>query len=202
MGSPIDYARLVAASEVRTDTWNAFIRSELVERWATQYDARAGRPTQVFEITEGALTFLFDAAPTLVGVGGPHAADRVVAVWGCSRRPEGRRDRARMAGLVPNPPSWSGRGRDRGHFVAHSAGGGLELNVFPQASLLNRGRSGPGRTWRQMERYAAKHPGTALFVRPVYEGPGWAPNTIEYGLLKDDGLWFKRFANDDENREP
>jgi len=70
---------------------------------------------------------------------------------------------------LPNPLHWPGRHRDRGHFVAHTSGGGLDLNLFPQAIGLNRGLTDKGRRWRSMERYAAHHAGTPLFVRPVYD---------------------------------
>jgi hypothetical protein len=86
-------------------------------------------------------------------------------------------------------------GLDRGHLVAHAAGGGVDLNLSPQAISLNRGRSAEGRVWRKMERYAATHPGTPLFVRPIYADPSWKPAALDYGLLADDGLWSERFIN-------
>ena len=46
-----------------------------------------------------------------------------------------------------------------------------------------------------MERYAAGRPGTPLFLRPIYADPTWVPLVLEYGLWKDDELWFERFDN-------
>ena len=46
-----------------------------------------------------------------------------------------------------------------------------------------------------MEKYAAKHPGTPLFVRPIYTGPSWKPAAIEYGLFIDGELSSERFTN-------
>ena len=112
-----------------------------------------------------------------------------------AREPAGRRDRARLRGFILSPVSWSRRGRDRGHFVAHAAGGGLDLNLFPQAARLNRGRTEDGKLWRRMETHAARHPRTPLYVRPIYETPGWTPTALEYGLLVDGRLWWNRFAN-------
>ena len=103
------------------------------------------------EIAQGDLVYLFDAAPTLKRVADRAADDRAVAVWGRSRPPDRRRERSRLAGLLPNPLSWSRLELDRGHLVAHAAGGGLDLNLFPQLSSLNRGRSEAGRRWRRME---------------------------------------------------
>jgi hypothetical protein len=194
-GERIDYSLLAALHAATSETWNAFVRGVLVDRCLTEYDATTPWETEVIEITQGELTFLFDGAPTLSAVGGDHGEDRVVAVWGRSAVPDHRRDRARLAGFIPNPLSWSAAQRDRGHFVAHAAGGGLDVNLFPQAASLNRGRTDEGRRWRRMERYAALHPGTPLFVRPSYDTPGWAPAALDYGLLAGDGLWSEGFAN-------
>lgn len=97
-----------------------------------------------------------------------------------------------ILGSVADRP---GPGLDRGHFVAHTAGGGLDLNLFPQLATLNRGRSQEGRLWRQMENYAAEHPGTPLFARPIYRDSSWRPAMIELGLLTDGKLWSERFSN-------
>jgi hypothetical protein len=171
------------------------VRDVLVADWLAAYRAATPWVTEVLEVAQGELVFLFDAAPTL-----KHARasgdDRVVAVWGRSRAPEQRRDRARLAGFLPNPLRWSRANVDRGHLVAHAAGGGLDLNLFPQASALNRGRSREGRLWRRMEDYAARHPGTPLFVRPIYRDSTWRPAGLELALLLEERLWSERFSND------
>jgi hypothetical protein len=118
---------------------------------------------------------LFDAAPTLVENRLGPGEDRLVAAWGCSRLPAGKRDRGRLARFLPSPPLWSGSGRDRGHFIAHAAGGDTDLNLFPQVAALNRGHTEEGKRWREMERYAAARPGTPLLVRPVYDSADWTP---------------------------
>jgi hypothetical protein len=46
-----------------------------------------------------------------------------------------------------------------------------------------------------MERYAAAHPRTPLFVRPYYDDTTWVPTTIDFGVLRDGGLWWERFRN-------
>ena len=43
--------------------------------------------------------------------------------------------------------------RDKGHFIAHAIGGGLDMNIFSQARDLNRGISEQGKVYRLMERY-------------------------------------------------
>jgi hypothetical protein len=93
------------------------------------------------------------------------------------------------------PGSWTDRGRDRGHLVAHTLGGGLDLNLVPQSSALNRGRSEEGRRWRALEREAAASPGTPLFVRPIYADATWSPSEFEYGLVRGGGLHVERVQN-------
>jgi hypothetical protein len=102
--------------------------------------------------------------------------DRVVAVWGTSRSEPGRtRDKTRIGGLLKG--LWAKRfpGDNRGHFFAHTMGGGLDINLFPQAGRLNRGG-----LWREMERYCAANPGTFCFVRPLYSNQSWRPQALEY----------------------
>ena len=98
-------------------------------------------------------------------------------------------------GLLPTPRLWSGSGLDRGHFIAHGAGGGLDLNLFPQLALLNRGWSRQGRLWRQLERYAARNPGTPLLVRPIYRDDSWRPSVLEFGLIIEDTFRVEGFIN-------
>lgn len=187
----------VASQRLSNETWDTVASELLAERWILDYKAMTPWETDISEIRQGQLTYLFDAAPTMHGVENEQADDRVVAVWGRSVRPVRIRDRSRLAGFLPNPLRWSNVGVDRGHLVAHTCGGGDDLNLFPQAAGLNRGRSVEGRLWRKMESYAATRPGTPLFVRPIYTGPTWKPDAIDYGVLLRDRMWIERFANVD-----
>jgi len=159
------------------------------------YTAATEWPTQVLEIAQGDLVFLYDAAPTLKRVADRRADDRVVAVWGRSRPAERRRERARLARFLPNPSSWSQVELDRGHLVAHAAVWWARHQPVPAGRRLNRGRSAQGRVWRRMEDYAALHPGAPLFARPIHHGPSWRPAALDYVLLVGDRLWSERFVN-------
>lgn len=193
-GNGIDYGRLTATRAPTAATWDAFVREVLEPEWLAAYRAATPWTAEVLEIPQGELVFLFDAAPTLKRA--PESGDdRVVAVWGRSHAPTEPRDRARLAGFLPNPLSWSRAELDRGHLVAHTAGGGLDLNLFPQVSALNRGRSREGRLWRRMEDQAARNPGTPLFVRPVYCDSTWRPFAVELALLDGKRLWCECFSN-------
>lgn len=191
----IDYSQLAATNRPSLETWDTFVRDAPVERWLVLYEHVSDWSTQVLEIPQGDLTFLFDAGPTLSENRLGKGEDRVVAAWGYSQRPAGKRDRGRLAGFLPSPRRWSGVRRDRGHFIAHAAGGGTDLNLFPQAAALNRGRSEEGKRWRDMERYAERHPGTPLFVRPIYDTNTWTPAALDLAILMKTGLRAEHFSN-------
>ncbi len=183
---------LLAEAQRHDDTWDGFLGELLSHHWCVEYQAQTPRPTRVLEIQIARLTYLFDAAPSLAGTDGE---DRVVGVWDRASAPEGTRDRSRMRGLIPEPRRWSGMQLDRGHFVAHAAGGGTDLNLFPQIRALNRGWSLAGRRWRALEREASGE-GTFLFVRPTYADLTWVPAELEAGYVRGDGeLVVERFVN-------
>lgn len=134
-----NYELLSVESRPTAETWDAFVRDVLIRPWLSEYRTQTPWDSGVMEISQAELTYLLDAARTFTGA--TRGDDRVVAVWGRSRSDSGsKRDRARQAGLIPGPATWSelagteGKaGRDRGHFVARAAGGGMDLNLFPQA---------------------------------------------------------------------
>jgi hypothetical protein len=121
---------------VTSARWDAFVRRALIDAWLAEYACVSDWSTQVLEIEQGELTFLFDAGPTLTENRLGKGEDRVVAAWGHSQRPAVGRDRRRLAGFLPFPRLWSGAKRDRGHFIAHASGGRTDLNLFPQATAL------------------------------------------------------------------
>ena len=46
--------------------------------------------------------------------------------------------------------------------------------------------------WRAMERHTT-HPGTPLFVRPVYGDGTWVPELVDYGVFIERRLWWEQF---------
>jgi hypothetical protein len=176
---------------------------ELPAVWQAAYLAMPGSTENLVTITQddgsraGAFCrYLFDHASDSSSVAnssaGSNAEDRVSAVWGTSRKSDARaRDTSRIKGLPKGPRSTD----DRGHFFAHTMGGGLDINLFPQSSRVNRGG-----LWRRMENYCAKNPGTFCFVRPIYADMSWRPAQIEYGIIKAESglppqLWLHLFNN-------
>ncbi len=194
---------------VARDTAVAYLCAELPYLWASEYPATGGElvtvrqggkksnkpatkskslngteSTRAIEpLTVGAVDTLFDLHVHTKNnrrTGPPGDDDRVVAVWGLSRtEPADTRDRGRMGGFLKGVWSDAYPGRDRGHFFAHTMGGGTDINLFPQLSTVNRGGE-----WRQLEIFAAAHPGTFCFIRPFYAGSGWTPTALEYGIFK------------------
>jgi hypothetical protein len=187
------YERLFIQRRPTPEQWDGFVRDALVPLWLDAYDAATPWATHVLEIPQGALTYLFDMAPSMGDIGD----DRVVAVWGRSTAATAPRDRTRQAGFIPVPQKWSKAGYDRGHFVSHAAGGGMDMNFFPQAKGLNRGSSERGREWRALERLTVTRPGTPLLVRPTYAADGWVPEFIDYCIVIDGDLRVERFLNHD-----
>jgi hypothetical protein len=189
-----DYRPVLDGRLVRPGIWDELVRETLVPRWLDDYRTMTTWDGEVVEIELDELVYLFDLAPSS-GVDVLDAEDRVVAVWGLSHRPSSGRDRSRLQGFLPGSERWSRAGRDRGHLVAHAAGGGLDLNLIPQTASLNRGQSADGRLWRRMERHAEANEGTPLFVRPIYSDASWTPADLELGLLVENTVWWHRFAN-------
>jgi hypothetical protein len=93
------------------------------------------------------------------GTAGAERADRTVAAWGRSRPAPRPRDEAYQRGY-PSPQGCADRPLDKGHMVAHAAGGTFGPNMFAQDRELNRGWSVEGRRYRALEREIANTPGT------------------------------------------
>jgi hypothetical protein len=73
----------------------------------------------------------------------------------------------------------------------------MDMNFFPQAAGLNRGTTHRGKTWKAMEAYVIRHPGTRMFVRPTYLDSTWCPAELDYGILVGERLWNESFNNTD-----
>jgi hypothetical protein len=166
----------------------------LPDIWADDYRTMTRSPTNLLTVSFGDekrvehfVSYLFDHTSGHADLRGTtpeqlrkHTDDRVVGVWGLSRyEPGSTRDRSRMKGYLQGVWSDAYGGMDRGHFFAHTMGGGLDINLFPQVSAINqRG------LWRELESYCADNPGTFCFVHPIYRDRSWRPTQLEYGIYK------------------
>jgi hypothetical protein len=170
----------------------AFARA-LEKAWLRVYRSRSKHEPTVAEFEDDGFTFLYDQASASI----TEVDDRLIAAFGNSRAQDRKRDASRLRGFLGGRLNIPGKGVfDKGHALAHSMGGGLDANLFPQNPDLNRGRSAEGRRFRRMERFAAKHPGTFTFLHLLYRDESWVPCALEYGLLEPDGnLQVERFDN-------
>ena len=195
----IDYEPLLSALP---DGANAaqFLRDELPFRWRDLYVSSVAHPTNLVRFQFRTFEYICDFYSELEATGevpyDQRVADRVVAVIGISARAEEKRDANRSRGWVGPTEEFLGTERDKGHFMAHCIGGGLDVNVFSQERRLNRGWSPQGKIYRQMENYCYQQPGTLCFSHPVYEDGSNVPRWLEFGLLKTDHtLWVELFDN-------
>jgi len=197
----VDYEALLSAARAESETNVALIlREQLLFKWRDLYVATVAHVTNIVRFQFRTFDYIFDLYSELEATGEvPYdqtIEDRVVGVLGTSARTEEMRDASRIRGWVGPTEEFLGTERDKGHFMAHSIGGGLDVNVFSQERRLNRGWSPQGKIYRQMETYCYEQPGTFCFSRPVYADGSSVPRWLEFGLLKtDQTLWVEVFDN-------
>jgi hypothetical protein len=169
--------RLEELGEFLSDAWAVAYRSRIPDSALLEFDSDGAR-------------FLFDLASSV----GAAQADRTVAAWGRSRPALSPRDVAYQRGY-PSPAGRAARPLDKGHMVAHAAGGTFGPNMFPQDRDLNRGWSADGRRYRALEREIANSPGTFFFCCLRYGDDTDFPAAIQLGVLRPDGLHVEQFRN-------
>ena len=151
--------------------------NELSEIWICSYSKQSLLSPSILSITLEDFTFLWD-----------ETYERVVVAYGTSshnsQSPKRIREKSRIAYYYRNFISryQINTATDTGHFIAHSFGGGLDMNLFPQKRDVNRGYSPEGIAYRKMESSVLDNPGSFLFSRPLYYDETWQPFYIEYGV--------------------
>jgi hypothetical protein len=135
----------------------------LVDMWVEDYSRTAEGP-EIIETTVDNFSYLFDIND-----------QRLISAWGISRgRHAGKRDASRMAGH----PQSAGKRYHRGHAIAHTLGGGTDINLVAQLGSINIG------PFRALEREAINTPGALYFTYWTY-GPSTSqkPIAVQQGLL-------------------
>lgn len=191
----IDYSKVLeSVLDARIEEKVAVLQNTLPAEWINAYEIQTSNTTNLLEFTINRFTYIFDFQAGLEPK--TEVEDRVVVAYGIAEQIDEARDTNRMKGFLGPSTKVFGEGFDKGHFIAHSIGGGLDVNLFPQSKAINRGWSEPGKTYRKMERYCAIFPGTFCFSRPLYTDNSWFPYKLEFGLLKEEGnLWVESFLN-------
>lgn len=124
---------------------------------------------------------------------------RVVGAFGIANKkinPKNRNTMRRWIGKTTEVFRAYGNNYDKGHFIGHSFGGPIDVNLFPQISHINRGLSNEGKKYRNMEKFISLNPGTFVFSRPIYNDLSFCPYLLEFGYC-DASLRFnfKLFSN-------
>lgn len=171
----VDYYSVVASGSADRAAASRELGGLLSRLWSAEYRSQVPE-CSLLELDSDGATFLFD----LASAAGARQADRTVAAWGVSRRAPHPRDESYQRGY-PSPRGRAMRSLDKGHMVAHAAGGTFGPNMFPQDRDLNRGWSAKGRRYRALEREIANTPGTFFFCCLLYADDTDFPAAIELG---------------------
>jgi len=197
--SRIDYVTVLsAAAASHVFDLASYLASCLPELWRELYIKTISHEANLVRFRNGTFEYLCDIYSQLEMTGSvPYdqtVQDRVIGVCGRSSRAEeaasGKRIKLELSEEL------EGTARDDGHFMARSIGGGLDLNLYSQDRLLNRGWSAQGKIYRRMEKYCREQQGTFCFSRPIYSDGSNVPRWLEFGVLKsDETLWVELFDN-------
>jgi hypothetical protein len=200
----INYKIIFSPQTADVEHGISFLSEELPYQWASLYNKLSPQPANIHRIKISSYEYLFDYSSELVTLGKARGnemvEDRLVAVHGKTQSAKSKRKDSILHRQPLGPIEYiepHQRARyDRGHFIAHTLGGDLNINIFPQVTEINRGWSNDGKLYRSMERYCQKNPGTYCFSRPFYSGQSGHPFAIEFGALRIDGtLWVNVFPN-------
>ena len=148
----------------------ADLPGRLVPLWCDDY-AFSNPRANIVEVETGtpgsAFTYLFDIQ-----------LERAIAAFGIPSTAKHARDKSRLRGhpLAPN------QGLNRGHLMAHSIGGELDINLAPQAGKLNQGAF--KRLEAEVLKLAQDHQQSFYFVRLVYNNSSQLPAYFEQGVIR------------------
>jgi hypothetical protein len=183
-----DYRRIV--NRLNGPGFLQKLPDELVRLWSRDYIAEYGS-TEMTLVTVpsggSSFTYLFDLN-----------RERNIVSFGFPLYIKHTRDKALMATRPTGADSGS---YDKGHLLAHSLGGGTDINLVPQLSKLNRG------AFRELERLLTKlskeETRSFYFVRTLYpqsatiaSKTNWLPGSIEQCVIEPSKIiHYRMYAN-------
>lgn len=165
------------------------MKESIQENWINSYQKTCtpNIKDNISIFKNNGFTTLFDSAyerfESLDILADSFIEDRTIGTFGYSRKPKNSRRRNDYFMRYDESRNWSDKETDRGHFLAHSIGGSIYTNIFPQSSNINRGRTKEGIKYREMERYLSKNQNIFCFVRPIYFDFSIRPYLIEFGYI-------------------
>lgn len=167
------------------------IIDDLVAAWRADYFSTAdGRPDATLICGDHGYHYLFDPVE-----------ERLVSAWGITRAYSGKRESARQSQIPRAMPVTT---HVHGHSIAHSLGGGLDINIVPQNRAINNG------AFRSLEIRASAMPDALYFVAWKYgswtsphalsarrwsDMKGAVPVSVEQGLFQPGLLTLHTFMN-------
>jgi hypothetical protein len=164
------YEDVVASVPVRELI--SHLPDSLMPLWCDDYynvNPRAELVTVDLNDSGSTFTYLFDLA-----------LQRIVVACGVPIVPEHGRDYSRQAGY-PKPQ----KRFVKGHLIAHSMGGGMDINFIPQLGSMNGG------AFRKIEKLAQKsaleNVKSFYFVRALYHDATEVPRMLEQCLVYPSG---------------
>jgi hypothetical protein len=189
----------------RQERFHALLLARLPDLWCGAYSGMPRAGGEIVVVTDHGFRFLFDlgAERVVAAYGLSREAESrrdSSRMRGYLPKVRSKRGLAGLAASAPDPDTAARRRRlaglsyrarffetqgdsyDRGHFLSHAQGGGLDINLFPQLTRVNQSRSDHGRRYRAMESICVATPGLFCFSRPIYDDDSWVPFELEYGL--------------------
>lgn len=194
----IDYVALLSSASGVGGTFTDLLSERLSSLWRDAYCSTITHEPNLVRFRHRTFEYICDLYSQLEATGSvPYdqtITDRVIGVFGTSSRAQKYRNRRRTK--IELNEELEGTQRDDGHFMARCIGGDLDINLFSQDRLLNRGWSSQGKIYRRMEKYCREQEGTFCFSRPIYADGSNVPRWLEFGVLKtDETLWVEVFDN-------
>lgn len=198
----LDYKKLVTQENLTSaDNLCNFFCNHITDLWIKDYATAFPKHGEIFQQKFEGYYFLVDFVWDYMEQADTNnelPGSRVIAFFGISNTNVKASNRARMRQEGKTSELYASLiGKyDKGHYIAHSMGAPVDMNIFPQRRDINRGWSAEGKRYRAMERYVAANPGTFVFSRPIYNDLLTCPNEIEYGYFDMEGtLHLETFPN-------
>ena len=166
----LDYPELRSLWNQTTWRGRQPVEEYLVGRWLGHYLATAGpEDPRVVQTIDRGNAYLFDIKDP----------GRLIAAWCIS---SGHHAEPRQRGRQAGQPKGGGDDYHRGHAIAHSMGGGMDINFVPQLGRINIG------PFRELERLAVATPGALYWSYWRYAGAtSPRPDRVQQGMVMPDG---------------